>query len=273
MEAYAKLNLTLAVLFRRADGYHALEMLMQSVTLSDTVTVRKASDVTVTASGMTLPYDNTLLRAAEGYRRQTGCGANIHVVKRIPAEAGLGGGSADAAAVLAAMDRLYGDLDGASLHSLALSVGADVPFCLFAERGGSLALARGVGEELTPIALPAPLYFVVAKPGAGVSTRRLFQALTLPREAPDTMGALRAIAAGDPGALGGKLFNALQAPAETLVPEIRTLCEKLSRAGALGTSMTGSGSAVFGLFSSEAAAEAALPAVADADFACVCRSR
>ena len=272
-DAYAKLNLTLSVLYKRADGYHALEMLMQSVTLSDSVTVRRSRDVTVTASGMTLPYDNTLRRAAEAYRAQTGCGASVHVVKRIPAEAGLGGGSADAAATLSAMDALYGELDAATLDTLALSVGADVPFCLFAERGGSLAIARGVGERLTSIAANAPMWFVIAKPKAGVSTRALFSALTLPRENPDAMAAVRFVAKGNLPALGHALGNALQAPAEALVPEIATLCEKLAKAGALGACMTGSGSAVFGLFADEAAARAALPAVADADFVCVCRSR
>lgn len=272
-EAFAKLNLTLAVLYKRADGYHALESLMQSITLSDTVTVRKASDVSVTAVGMTLPLDNTLRRAAEGYRRLTGCGAHIHVVKRIPAEAGLGGGSADAAAALFALDALYGELDAGTLNDLALSVGADVPFCLYAERGGGLALARGVGEALTPLAAPSPMHFVVAKPKAGVSTSALFSALTLPRANPDTMAAVRALAAGDLPGLGAALGNALQAPACALLPEIDELLERLTQAGALGASMTGSGSAVFGLFSDAASAQKALSAVSDADFACVCQSR
>ena len=272
-QAFAKLNLTLAVLYKRADGYHALESLMQSVTLADTVSVRRARDVTVTASGMTLPYNNTLARAAEGYRRLTRAGANIHVAKRIPAEAGLGGGSADAAAVLAAMDELYGELDETALTEIALSVGADVPFCLFAERGAGLALARGVGEALTPLCQKRKLYFVLAKPKAGVSTRALFTALTLPRENPDTMAALRAVEQGDVSALGSALGNALQGPAEALVPEIAVLCEKLRAAGALGACMTGSGSAVFGLFDTTEAAESALPAVSSAAFSCVAESR
>ena len=270
--AYAKLNLTLSVLSRRADGYHDLESLMQSVSLFDTVTVRRARDVTVTAVGMRLPYDNTMRRAAERYYRETGRGATVHAVKRIPAEAGLGGGSADAAAVLLALQRLYDEPDDAALNEMALSVGADVPFCLHAQRGGSLALARGVGEALTPLA-PVPMYFVIARAWEGVSTRALFTALSLPCENADTAAALAALSASDLPALGGQLKNALEPPAAKLVPEIAALKEKLMHAGALGACMTGSGSAVFGLFASAEAARAALPAVADASFSCVCRAR
>lgn len=270
--AYAKLNLTLSVLGRRADGYHSLESLMQSVTLCDTVTVRRASDVTVTAVGMRLPFDNTMRKAAARYYEETGRGACVHAVKRIPAEAGLGGGSADAAAVLLALQQLYDGPDDCTLDELALSVGADVPFCLFAQRGGSLAIARGVGEALTPLAA-IPMYFVIARPWEGVSTRALFSSLSLPCANADTGAALSAIAANDLPALGRALTNALEPPAVELVPEIAALKQNLLDAGALGAAMTGSGSAVFGLFNSEEAAKAGLDAVSDASFACVCRAR
>lgn len=271
VRACAKLNLTLGVLYKRMDGYHALDSLMQSVDLYDTVTVEKAPDIFVSATGMTLPYQNTLRTAAQAYARNTGRGAHIRVVKRIPAEAGLGGGSADGAAVLFAMQALYGELDEASLYDAALSVGADVPFCLFTLRGGSLARAQGVGEALRAIS-PVPMHFVLAKPRQGVSTRALFAALRLPRNNPDNESALAAIEAGDLAALGGTLFNALEEPATALVPEIGRIKRALLDAGALGAAMTGSGSAVFGLFSSQEAAQAALDARLDADFCCVCRA-
>ena len=266
--AYAKLNLTLGVLARRADGYHLLDSLMQTVSLYDTVTAMRAPDVTVTCTGMLLPYDNTVRRAAERYRALTGCGALVRVQKRIPAQAGMGGGSADAAATLRCLDALYGRLDEAALYDAALSVGADVPFCLH----GGLCRAEGVGEALTPLSAGAPLHFVIAKPAEGVSTKALFSALTLPRKNPDTAACIRALAAGDLPALGACLQNALEEPAVALVPEIAKIKADLLKAGALGACMTGSGSAVFGLFPSAQAAEAALPAVSQRAFCCVCHS-
>ena len=275
VRAYAKLNLTLGVLYRRVDGYHALDSIMQSIDLCDDVTLEKAPDVFVTATGMTLPYANTLRKAAERYEALTGCGAHIRVVKRIPAEAGLGGGSADAAAVLFGLQTLYGALDERTLAQTALAVGADVPFCLYAQRGGAIARARGVGEALTPLD-GAPLHFVVAKPRRGVSTKALFCALSLPRRLPDTDAAIAALIQNDARSLGPLLFNALEELAVALVPEIGALKQCLWDAGACGASMTGSGSAVFGLFESEAAAldaSEALLRAPETDFCCVAKAR
>ncbi|MDO4572915.1 MAG: 4-(cytidine 5'-diphospho)-2-C-methyl-D-erythritol kinase [Clostridia bacterium] len=265
-KAYAKLNLTLAVLYKRMDGYHALDSLMQTVSLSDELRIRRARRVTVTSAGMPLPWDNTVRRAAEKYRALTGYGAEIHLVKRIPAEAGLGGGSADAAAALRGLQRLYNGLGAGPLRDLALSVGADVPFCL---RGGT-ARAEGVGEILSPVLSP-PLDYLIVKPSAGVSTKTLFSRLPLPRKNPDTAAALRALPEGA-AALADRLGNALEETAVQLVPEIGALKRRLLEAGALGACMTGSGSAVFGLFASAEAAEAAAKAFPDAAFRCVCRS-
>lgn len=267
VRAYAKLNLTLGVLYRRADGYHALDTIMQSVDLYDAVTVTRASDVSVTAVGMQLPYENTLKKAADLYRAVSGKGASIRVVKSIPAEAGMGGGSADAAAVLYALDRLYGETGHAQLLDMALSVGADVPFCLH----GGVARCEGIGEIITPLS-GFPLHFVVAKPKEGVSTKALFSRLTLPRSRPDTAGAIAALAGGDVEKLGGCLCNALQQPAVELVPEIGTLLTQLKNAGAVGVSMTGSGSAVFGLFRDEQTALSAKNAVDAAAFSAYCKS-
>lgn len=265
--AYAKLNLTLGVRCKRADGYHELDMLMQQIDLCDTLTVSRATDVAVTGSGMLLPFDNSIRAAANYYRALTGRGAHIHVAKRIPAEAGLAGGSADAAATLLALDRLYGEVGCASLFDIALKIGADVPFCL----QGGLCRAEGVGERLTPLR-GMPLHVVVAKPVQGVSTGALFRALKLPRQMPDTAGAMRAIAAGDLPALAGCLFNALEEPAIALVPEIGALKARLLAEGALSACMTGSGSAVFGLFETRAAAEGAASRMADLHFVCAAES-
>lgn len=267
IKAYAKLNLTLGVLYKRTDGYHALDTIMQSIDLHDTVTLERAPDVSVTATGMLLPYQNTLKKAADAYRAVTGYGARIRVVKAIPSEAGMGGGSADAAAVLYGMQQMYDAVDRAHLYDMALSVGADVPFCLH----GGVARCEGVGEIITGLA-GMPLHFVVAKPKEGVSTKALFSALPLPRKLPDTVGAMAALQANDTEKLGRCLYNALEEPATALVPEIGRIKAKLLCAGALGACMTGSGSAVFGIFCDEATAKQALEQVKFSAFSAYGRS-
>ena len=265
--AYAKLNLTLGVLYQRTDGYHALDSIMQTIDLYDTVTVERARDIVVTSTGLVLPYDNTIRRAAEQYRALTGRGAQIRVAKRIPAEAGLGGGSADAAAAFRGLQRLYDELDERTLLEISAKVGADVPFCL----SGGTQRAEGIGEVLTPVR-GMKLHFIIAKPAEGVSTKKLFSLLKLPRKMPDTNAALKALSLGDLDALCPLLFNALEEPAIELVPEIERIKERLLQAGAKAACMSGSGSAVFGIFADHAAAEAALPAFTDLPFAQVCQS-
>ena len=196
--AYAKINLTLGVTGRRADGYHLLDSLMVTIDLHDEVTVTRSREVIVTCTGMLLPYRNTLRAAAERYRALTGRGARIHVYKRIPAEAGLGGGSADAAAALRALQRMYGEAEERDLYDIALRVGADVPFCL----KGGLCRVQGVGEALTPLRMEAQLHLALARPRQGVSTGKLFRALTLPQPLPDTAGALAALAVQRAGGAG-----------------------------------------------------------------------
>ena len=266
--AYAKLNLTLGVLFKRTDGYHALDTLMQTIDLYDTVTIDRDAQISVTSTGMMLPYNNTLRRAALAYQAYTGRGASIRVIKRIPAESGMGGGSADAAAVLRGMQQLYGALDDAALKEIALFVGADVPFCL----KGGLQRAQGVGEELTPLA-STDMTFAIAKPAEGVSTQQLFYSLPLPQKLPETGKAIAAITAGDLHALGPLLFNALEETAAESVPEISALHQRFIELGALGAAMTGSGSTVFGLFETAQAARKALEAVkGDVAFARICKA-
>ena len=266
--ALAKLNLTLGVLYKREDGYHALDTIMQTVSLFDRVIVEKSRAVEVHVTGMTLPQDNTMFKAATLYKKATGCGAKIRCEKRIPAEAVLGGGSADAAAVLRGLQRLHRMADEHTLKEIALAVGADVPFCLH----GGTCRCEGVGELLTPFPLQKRLWFVIAKPNEGVSTRELFSRLSLPRPRVQTLSAVAALAKGDLAALAPLMQNVLEPAAIELVPEIGELKQKLLDAGAIAAQMTGSGSAVFGLFETEEAANAALPAVSDAAFSTVCYS-
>ncbi|MBQ1817135.1 MAG: 4-(cytidine 5'-diphospho)-2-C-methyl-D-erythritol kinase [Clostridia bacterium] len=276
LKAYAKLNLLLDVLCKRPDGYHELEGIMCRVSLADDITLEPADGITV-ESDLPLPYSNTCRRAAEAFLGGSGRGVVIKIVKRIPSEAGMGGASADAAAVLLGLNELYRDTElartEAELMELGLKVGADVPFCLL----GGFAAARGVGERLEP--LPGFALPVLAVRGSrGVSTGALFKSLGV---GPDkrsrlTEGAMEravnALYSGSAHGLCREFGNALQPSAEKLAPEIGEYVERMRKAGAVGACMTGSGAAVFGIFDSAEAAENAKAAFTDCEFASVCRT-
>ncbi len=263
LEAHAKINLTLDVLSKRPDGYHELCTVMAAISLSDTLHIEPAPNVVVEAS-IALPANNTAYRAAALYQKRYGVGgAHMYIEKRIPCEAGLGGASADAAAVFRAMQRLYGAATETELYAMARQIGADVPFCLH----GGVALCQGVGEKLTPLpAVHCPI--VLLKGEAGVSTGALFASLQLPVARVESGAAVAAIRNGDVAALARALGNALQAPAVERVREIGENVEKLRALGALGACMSGSGACVYGLFATRAAAARAAAALSGAPFAC-----
>lgn len=274
--AYAKVNLLLDVKRKRADGYHELEGIMQEISLADPITLSRAEGVSVETDAE-LPLNNTCRRAAEAFLGNSGYGARIEVKKRIPSEAGLGGASADAAAVLTGLNELYRGTElersREELFSLGLSIGADVPFCLL----GGCAVARGVGERLDPVK-GMELHLLIVRGARGVSTGKLFGSLGVGPEERSRLhenalvGALSAISRGDAASLAAELENALQPAAERIAPEIGEYVETMKRSGALGACMTGSGAAVFGIFADEASAERAKAAFTDCDFAEVCRS-
>ncbi len=266
-KAYAKLNLALGVLYKRMDGYHALDTLMQTVSLCDRITVAPAKTVEVHVTGATLPVENTMYKAAKLYQNSSGKGALITCEKRLPSEAGMGGGSADAAAVLRGLQRLHRMLTDKEIGKIALQVGADVPFCL----QGGLCRCEGVGEILTPVKGPR-LHFAVVKPPKGVSTKALFQSLSLPRKRVETVRCLAKLGQGDLPGAAAFMENALEAPAIELVPEIGEIKAALLQRGALAASMTGSGSAVFGLFETEEQAQAAVTGFPEAYYTAVCHS-
>ena len=266
-KAYAKLNLTLGVLYKRMDGYHALDTLMQTVSLHDRVTVAPAKTVEVHVTGATLPGENTMYRAAKLYQTRSGKGCLVTCEKRLPAEAGMGGGSADAAAVLRGLQRLHRMLTDKEIREIALQVGADVPFCL----QGGLCRCEGVGEILTPVIGPT-LWFAVVKPPRGVSTKALFQGLSLPRKRVETVRCLAMLGKNDLAGAAAYMENALESPAVALVPEIGEIKAALLSRGALAACMTGSGSAVFGIFEAEEGAQAALAGFPEDYFTAVCRS-
>lgn len=269
--AHAKLNLTLDVLYKRPDGYHELDMLNIRVSLADTVALVPAEDVAVAYDTMPVPENDTVTRAIVSYSRLAGCtlGAHVDIVKRIPAEAGLGGGSADAAAVLQLLQRAYGALSDEQLHDAALRVGADVPYCLFKQP----CRVGGIGEKIFLLPqLVQPLWFLLLKPALGISTPMLFSRLQFPVAHPDTATAVDALRDGDAVRLGATLQNALQPAAVAVHPEIGVLQRRLLHAGALGAAMSGSGSALFGLFSNGSAAHAAIEEFQDVPFRSVCSS-
>ena len=252
-DAPAKVNLALDILGRRPDGYHEMRMVMQTVSLRDTVSLEEAGEgFTLSAQGLVLPEGKTLeQRAAEAFFAALGRplpGLRVTLEKRTPAYAGLGGGSADVAALLRLLRARYApDMPEETLEAVGGQVGSDMPFCV---RGGT-ALAEGRGERLTDLPPLPECRFVVCKPGFDLPTGPMFARLrfdgTLP--AIDADGMASALARGDlEGAAKrvGNAFEAVLAPEERR--EIEAVKETLLRHGALGAAMSGSGPAVFGLF-------------------------
>ncbi|MBQ8200518.1 MAG: 4-(cytidine 5'-diphospho)-2-C-methyl-D-erythritol kinase [Clostridia bacterium] len=261
IKARAKINWTLDITGRRADGYHLMDMLMQPVTLSDEITLAQADEITLTTGGLPLlPADegHLALKAARALQRHTGYagGAAIHVHKTIPVGAGMGGGSADAAAVLAGLNRLWHTgLSQSELEALGLTLGADVPFCL---RGG-LTRTTGIGEKMEDLPCGRNWPLVVIQPCEGLSTREVFTAYHEQQDClrPDTHAAMAALAAGNGVMLPAALVNVMQPVSEARREGIRQAIAALKKTGALTALMTGSGSAVFGVFDDETSADTA----------------
>ena len=276
--APAKLNLFLHVIGRREDGYHLIQSVFQLIALADTLTITSRAD------GRMLRYDaipgvepqtDLALRAAQHLQAATGSrlGADIAITKRIPLGGGLGGGSSDAATTLLALNRLWGlDLPRAALMKIGLLLGADVPFFLF----GANAFVEGIGETMTPLALP-PRRYVVIHPGVAVPTAAIFSAPELTRNTaaikisdfskhalpPDSAGSPTETSGPDRAAdasftdCGAGFANDLEAVAVRRYEAVRDAIAWLGRdaAGALGKArMSGSGACVFREFASQAEA-------------------
>ncbi len=239
--APAKLNLFLHITGRRADGYHLLQSVFMLIDWCDTLHFELRTDGQISREdlGWTLPADDLVLRAARALQRSTQCplGAHIGIAKTIPAQAGMGGGSSDAASTLLALNRLWKlNLPLETLSAIGLSLGADVPFFL----GGHNAWVEGIGEKITPIRLPSAR-FVVAKPEAGLETQRIFSDPALKR---DSETAIITGFAADGFDKFGFGRNDLQAVAQKLCPGVTDAIGWLQSQGLSGR-MTGSGSAVF----------------------------
>ncbi|NLM39620.1 MAG: 4-(cytidine 5'-diphospho)-2-C-methyl-D-erythritol kinase [Firmicutes bacterium] len=252
LQARAKLNLTLDIVGKRSDGYHLLESVMQSIALADHILLRKrARGITLRVDDPHIPADerNTAWRAAELFlsRLKINSGIEIAIEKNIPCEAGLGGGSADAAAVLYGLNLLFDTgLSQEDLRQLGVQIGADVPFCLV----GGTQLAEGIGDELTELRHVPQAMFALVKPAAGISTKTVYQSLE-----PTVFGTeysksfIRRLATGQGWSdLALELGNVLESVTTKLLPEVNEWKIRLLDFGALGVLMSGSGPTVFGVF-------------------------
>lgn len=256
--APAKLNLFLHITGRRADGYHLIQSVFMLIDWYDTLHFELRRDGNISRSDLptaggedpeALPVEDLTVRAARALQKATGTSLGVHIglEKRIPSQAGMGGGSSDAASCLLALQRLWGiTLPRADLLSLALSLGADVPFFL----SGGHAWVEGVGERITPLHLPAAS-FVVVKPSAGLSTEMIFSAPALKRDSKTaTIVGFAAYAQSEagqtvnPDAVYGFGRNDLQPVALNLCPQLGQSLDWLKAKNLQGR-MTGSGSAVF----------------------------
>jgi 4-diphosphocytidyl-2-C-methyl-D-erythritol kinase len=264
-EAAAKINLALAVVGRREDGYHLLDSLVTFTEYGDRIGVSPAREDRFTLSGrfsgtLAAEGDNLVTRARDRLRDtlarsgQAAPPAHIHLEKNLPVASGIGGGSADAAATLRGLMRLWqAGLPKGDLDAIALSLGADVPMCL----AGRPLVASGIGEDITPLTLPA-LPIVLANPLVGVSTPAVFKALASKHNAPL---AVPARSANWPETIAG-LRNDLEPPARQLCPEIGLISQSLAQTGASLVRMSGSGATCFALYGSDAEATAATATLA-----------
>jgi len=256
-KAYAKLNLSLDVVRKMSDGYHDMKMVFQTIDLHDdiTVTITDSPGVELTSNVKYVPCDDTNIAVKAAYAFFNKCnitdrGAKIELVKRIPVCAGMGGGSADGAAVLRALNKAFGvPLSTEDLLLLGRDLGADVPFCII----GGTVLGCGRGDEMTDLPSLPDCHIVVCKPSFSVSTPALFKRIDCRkiRLRPDTEGIIAALEQNDILGVARRMFNIF----EDVLPVGRDVINEIKSVfyeyNTIGTTMTGTGSAVFALFTDE----------------------
>lgn len=256
IHANAKINLALDVINRRTDGYHNVRMVMQSLSLHDTLTIKKTEEPGIRLTPLhaerfpdvTWGEDNLIYKAAKLWLTHYPAEGGIHIIidKQIPSGAGLAGGSSDAAATLRGLNLLFDcNLPTSALQKLGIQLGADVPYCIML----GTALAEGIGEVLSELP-PAPaLYCTLVKPNQTLSTKYIYEHLSLAdADHPDIDTVISALETRNIPSLCNHLDNILEPVALTLCPEITQIETQLKELGALGACMSGSGPTVFGLF-------------------------
>ena len=261
LQAPAKINFSLDITGKREDGYHEVKMIMETVSLYDTVKIFKGKGIKLRCS---LPYvpvneKNIAYKAAVAFFEEIGGGgAFIDIVKRIPVAAGLAGGSTDGAVVLKGLNLLYGKpFDDEQLKSIAVKVGADVPYCI----NGRLALAEGIGERLTPLGECPKMFVLLAKPNISLSTKSVYSAVKLDeiKVRPDTDFLVSALKNGDIKGFASKMYNVLENVSAGKFPIIKEIKQTMLEGGAAGSMMSGSGPTVFGIFDDEQQAKKIMP--------------
>lgn len=265
VKAYAKLNLALDVGQLRDDGYHEMTMIMQTVSLSDDIRIERVGEGFSCVSNLRyIPNDerNLAVKAAGEFYARTGLsgGVRLFMAKRIPVGSGMGGGSADAAAVLRGLNSMHGHpLGKKALIELGGRVGSDVPFCI----EGGTQLARGRGEILYPLTPLPQCHFVICKPNFSISTPELFKKLDGVdiKCRPDVPGMARALENGDLRGVAQRMYNVFEDVPDKRFETVAAIRRTLLDCGAMGAIMTGSGSAVFGVFDDGTAAARARDAL------------
>lgn len=262
-KAYAKINLGLDVLRKRADGYHEMKMIMQTVGIYDILTFRKSvaqdgPQISLSINNKDLPCDknNLIYKAAHLIMQTCGIrdGVEITLNKKIPIAAGMAGGSSDAAAVFHGLNELFGlSMSLEDMKKLGVKIGADVPYCIV----GGTALSEGIGEILTPLPAPPQAVLLIAKPDISVSTKFVFENLhadTLESH-PDIDGMAEAVKQGDLKGITDRMGNVLETVTIKAHPVIARMKEEMIKGGAENSLMSGSGPTVFGVFKERKAAE------------------
>lgn len=266
--AYAKVNLVLEVVNRLENGYHELNMIMAPLNFYDVVDIEFASVTTIESNAVYLPVDqrNTVIKAIELLRAkyQFQQQFRIKITKHIPTQAGLAGGSSDAASTIRILNKLLRlNMSLQDMLDIGKQVGADVPFCILNQP----AVVRGIGEVLQHFELECDFWLVLVKPRKGVSTKLAFEAL----EGKDMVGGhvdemKKALQSDDYPSVIANLFNTLEKPSIAMVPEIADIKDKLLAMGFDGALMSGSGSTVFGITRQEALANQASATLKQYDY-------
>lgn len=271
LKAYAKINLGLDVIRRRADGYHEVRMIMQQIGIYDELSVVKSSTpgirINTNLSDLPTDKDNLVYKSAKLMFDEFGIedGIDITLTKNIPVAAGLAGGSTDAAATFIAINELWGlGLDTDELMKRGVKIGADVPYCIL----GGTAISEGIGEVLTPISSCPDCHVVIAKPPVGVSTKYVYQNLKIDEIShPNIDAIIDGINNGSLKNISDNLGNVLESVTIPLHPVINDIKDMMNGCGAVGSLMSGSGPTVFGLFDNEAKAKECVEVIRDSKVA------
>lgn len=262
IKAYGKINLGIDVLRKREDGYHDVSMIMQTVDLYDSLSIEKSNlkSISLNSNSSFMPTDhnNIVHKATDLFRQHFNItqGVNIHIEKNIPVAAGLGGGSADAAASLIALNQLFKtNASQDDLMHLGVQIGADVPFCILK----GTALSEGIGEILTPLAPIPSCYILLVNPNISVSTPFVYNNLVLDHKVvhPNIAAMKEAIAIGSLKSLAKFMGNILETVTINQYPIIKNIKDRMIKEGALVSLMSGSGSTVFSIFEDKTTAKKA----------------